>query len=327
MGGRRGRGRMIARFVLRRLLELALTLVAASFLVFGAVHLAPGRPETFLLGGRAASPEALAAIRAQYHLDDPFFLQYLKWAGGVLTGDLGRSMQYRSPVLGLIEARLPSTLLLITMAAVLVVVLGIGLGRLAAVGGPATDSAVLVGTSVALGTPSFVAAIGLLWVFSVQLGWFPTIGSGDGLPDMIYHLTLPSLALALYWTGWLARVTRGAMKDQLALEHVTVARSRGLPERLVIRRHVLRNALGPVATVSGLTLSGLVISTVLVEAAFGIGGLGALLESSVQVKDFPVVQAITLLVVALFTVTNLIVDLCYPLVDPRVRLGVRSDAG
>ncbi|WP_327088895.1 ABC transporter permease [Nonomuraea sp. NBC_01738] len=317
---------MIARFLSRRLLEAALTLAAASFLVFGAVHLAPGSPETFLLGGRAASPQALAAIRAQYHLDDPFLLRYLKWAGDALTGDLGRSMQYRGPVLDLIEARLPSTLLLITMAAVLVVVLGIGLGQLAAVRGGTAGSAVLVGTSVALGTPSFVAAIGLLWVFSVQLGWFPTIGSGDGLPDMIYHLTLPSLALALYWIGWLARVTRGAMRDQLALDHVTVARGRGLPERLVIRRHVLRNALGPIVTVSGLTISGLVISTVLVEAAFGLGGLGALLESSVQVKDFPVVQAITLLVVALFTLTNLLVDLCYPLVDPRIRLGARSDA-
>lgn len=314
---------MIARFLLRRVLEAALTLAAASFLVFGAVHLAPGSPETFLLGGRAASPRALAAIRAQYHLDDPFLLQYLKWGRGVLSGDLGRSMQYRGPVLELIEARLPSTLLLITMAAVLVVVLGVGLGRVAAVRGGVTDSVVLVGTSVALGTPSFVAAIGLLWVFSVQLGWFPTIGSGEGAADMVYHLALPSVALAMYWTGWLARVTRGAMRDQLGLDHVTVALSRGLRERPVIRRHVLRNALGPIVTVSGLTISGLVISTVLVEAAFGIGGLGALLESSVQVKDFPVVQAITLLVVALFTVTNLIVDLCYPLVDPRVRLGAR----
>ncbi|WP_433359557.1 ABC transporter permease [Streptosporangium sp. CA-115845] len=317
---------MIVRFLVRRLLETASSLVAASFLVFGALYLAPGSPETFLLGGRAAGPEALAAIRVQYHLDDPFVVQYVKWAGGVVTGDLGRSMQYRSPVLGLIEARLPSTLLLVTMAAVLVVFFGIGLGRLAAVRGGVADSAVLVGTSVALGTPSFVAAIGLLWVFSVQLGWFPTIGSGSGLGGMIYHLALPSIALALYWTGWLARVTRSAMLDQFGLEHVTVARSRGLPERAVIRRHVLRNALGPIVTVSGLTLSGLVISTVLVEAAFGIGGLGALLESSVQVKDFPVVQAIALLVVALFTLTNLIVDLCHPLVDPRARLGARSGA-
>lgn len=308
---------MIAAFVLRRLAGLAATLGAASFLIFGAVHLAPGRPETFLLGGRAASPEALAAIRARHHLDDPFLLQYGKWLGRMVTGDLGQSMQYRSPVLGLIEARLPGTLLLVAMAALLVIVFGVGLGWVSAVRGGSADAAILVGTSVALATPSFVAAIGLLWLFSVRLGWFPTIGGGRGLGDMIYHLTLPSIALSLYWIGVLTRVTRAAMLDQLGREHVEVARSRGIPERAVIRRHVLRNALGPIATMSGLTVAGLVISTVLVESAFGLGGLGEFLARSVAVKDFPVVQAVSLLVVALFVLVNLLVDLLQPLIDPR----------
>ncbi|GIG61602.1 ABC transporter permease [Longispora fulva] len=315
---------MIIRFLIRRLLELTGTLVAASFLVFGAVYLAPGKPETFLLGGRSATPEAKAAIRAQYHLDDPFLVQYYKWLGQVLTGDLGRSVQYRRPVLGLIEARLPSTLLLIAMALVLVVVFGIGLGWLSALRGGATDKAVLVGTSVAVGTPSFVAAIVLIWLFSVSLGWFPSTGSGAGLADMVYHLTLPATALALYWVGVLARVTRTTMLDEMGRDHVTVARSRGIGESAVIRRHVFRNALGGIATMSGLTVSGLVVSTVLVEAAFGLGGLGNLLQSSVSVKDFPVVQAISLLIVALFVVVNLVVDLTFPLIDPRVRLGARS---
>ncbi|MGY0235965.1 ABC transporter permease [Longispora urticae] len=314
---------MILRFLIRRLLELTGTLVAASFLVFGAVYLAPGKPESFLLGGRSATPEARAAIRAQYHLDDPFPVQYYKWLGQVLTGDLGRSVQYRSPVLGLIEARLPSTLLLISMALVLVVVFGIGLGWISALRGGATDSAILVGTSVAVGTPSFVAAIALIWLFSVTLGWFPTTGSGEGFFDMVYHLALPSTALALYWVGVLARVTRTTMLDEMGRDHVTVARSRGLAESTVIRRHVFRNALGGIATLSGLTVSGLVVSTVLVEAAFGLGGIGDLLQSSVAVKDFPVVQAISLLIVALFVLVNLVVDLAFPLIDPRVRLGTR----
>ncbi|MFD1932242.1 ABC transporter permease [Nonomuraea mangrovi] len=315
---------MIAGFLMRRLAGLAATLVAASFLVFGAVYLAPGRPETFLLGGRAANPEALAAIRAQYHLDDPFLIQYGTWLGRMVAGDLGQSVQYRSPVLGLIEARLPSTLLLIAMAAVLVVVVGVGLGWVSAVRGGGADSAILVATTVALGTPSFVAAIVLLWLFSVRLGWFPTIGSGHGLGDMIYHLVLPSVALSLYWIGVLTRVTRTSMLDQLGREHVEVARSRGIPERTVILRHVLRNALGPITTMSGLTISGLVISTVLVESAFGLGGLGELLARSVSVKDFPVVQAVCLLIVALFALINLVVDLLYPLIDPRVGLSTGS---
>jgi peptide/nickel transport system permease protein len=312
----------VARFLIRRLIELTVTLAAASFLVFGAVYLAPGKPETFLLGGRSASPEALAAIRAHYHLDDPFLVQYLKWLGGMVHGDFGRSIEYKSPVLGLIASRLPSTLMLIALSAVLVAVLGIGLGWISARrAGRAADSAVLVGTSVAVGTPSFVAAIVLIWLFAVKLGWYPTTGSGSGFGDMLHHLTLPALALALYWVGVLSRVTRSAMLAELDKEHVAVAVSRGIPERTVIRRHVFRNALGGIATMSGLTISGLVISTVLVESAFGLNGIGAFLDTSVSVKDFPVVQAVSLLIVALFVFVNLVVDLCYPLLDPRVRLG------
>ncbi|WP_327358259.1 ABC transporter permease [Streptomyces sp. NBC_01304] len=314
------------RFLLRRLTELVLTLLAASFLVYGSVFLAPGKPETFLLGGRGANPEALAAIRAQYHLDEPFAVQYAKWLGSALTGDFGQSVQYRSDVLGLVGARLPGTLVLIAMAATLVIVVGLVLGWVGAVRGGALDSAVLVGTSVAVATPSFVAAIVLLAVFSVQLGWFPTLGSGAGPLDMLYHLTLPSIALALPFVGVLARVTRAAMLEQLGREHVAVARSRGIPERTVIRRHVLRNALGTVVTQGGLTLSGLVICTILVESAFGLGGLGEFLARSVTVKDYPVVQAVSLLVVGLFVLVNLVIDLVHPWLDPRVALGTRSAA-
>ncbi|WP_413563204.1 ABC transporter permease [Catenulispora pinistramenti] len=315
------------RFAARRAVELAVTLLAASFLIFSAVYLAPGRPETFLLGGRSATPEALASIRAHYHLNDPFPVQYWRWLTQMAHGDFGTSIQYRAPVLHLLTARLPGTLMLIGMAAVLVAVLGIGAGRLSARRpGGLVDQAVLVVTSVAVGTPSFVAAIVLIWVFSVRLGWFPSIGSGSGFFDMAYHLTLPALALSLYWVGTLARVTRAAMLAELSKEHVAVARSRGIPERIVLRRHVFRNAAGGIATMSGLTITGLVVSTVLVESAFGLGGIGAFLDSSVSVKDFPVVQAISLLIVTVFVAVNLVVDLTYPLLDPRVRLGARNSA-
>ncbi|MER6999734.1 ABC transporter permease [Streptomyces sp. NPDC000410] len=312
------------RFAVRRVAEMAATLLVASFVVFGAMYLAPGSPASFLLSGRSASPEALAAVNAQYHLDDPFAVRYLRWLGDMAQGDFGRSLTYRTDVSRLLADRLPTTLLLVTMALVVVVAVGLFLGRLAAVRGGATDSTVLVATTLAVGTPSFVAAVLLQGLFAVNLGWFPSSGAGDGFLDTVWHLTLPAIALALYLIGMLARVTRSAMLEALGSEHVTVARSRGVPERQVIRRHVLRNSLGTVLTTGGLIISTLLVCTILVETAFSIGGIGQLLELATTTKDFPTVQAISLIIVALFMVVNLLVDLLLPLVDVRITLGSRE---
>lgn len=314
------------RFAARRVAEMAATLLVASFVVFGAMYLAPGSPASFLLAGRSASPEALASINAQYHLDDPFLVRYFRWLGDMLQGDFGRSITYRTDVSRLLADRLPVTLLLVAMALVVVVAVGLLLGRIAAVRGGATDSTVLVTTTFAVGTPSFVAAVLLQGLFAVRLGWFPSSGAGDGLGDMLWHLTLPAIALALYLIGMLARVTRSAMLEALDSEHVTVARSRGVPERQVIRRHVFHNSLGTILTTGGLIVSTLLVCTILVETAFSIGGIGQLLELSTTTKDFPTVQAISLIIVALFMIVNLIVDLLLPLVDPRITLGTRGAA-
>ncbi|GAA1273558.1 ABC transporter permease [Kitasatospora nipponensis] len=316
----------VLRFAARRLAEMAATLLGASFVIFGAMYLAPGNPASFLLSGRSASPQALKAINDQYHLNDPFAVQYLRWLGQVLHGDFGRSIEYRTDVSTLLADRLPSTLLLVALALVLVVLLGLALGWIGAVRGGATDSTILVTTTFAVGTPSFVAAVLLQGLFAVKLGWFPSGGTGSGLPDQLWHLTLPAVALALYLIGMLARVTRAAMLEVLGQEHVTVARSRGVPEGRLIRRHVFRNALGTVLTTGGLIVSTLLICTVLVESAFNVGGIGQLLELSTTTKDFPVVQAISLIIVALFMTVNLLVDLLHPLVDPRVTLTRRRSA-
>ncbi|WP_424217075.1 ABC transporter permease (plasmid) [Streptomyces sp. BI20] len=315
-----------AAFAARRLGETLATLLLASFLVFGATALAPGDPASFLLAGRSASPEALAAVRARHHLDDPFLVRYGHWLGDVLHGDLGRSLTHRTDVSRLLADRLPTTLLLVAMALLLVLALGLFLGRLAAVRGGAVDTGVLITTTLALGTPSFVAAVLLQGLFAVDLGWFPTGGAGDGLLDRLWHLTLPAVALALYLVGMLARITRSTMLDGLAADHVTVARARGVPERLVIRRHVVRNALGTVLTTGGLIVSTLLVCTVLVETAFSVGGIGSLLELATSTKDFATVQAVALIIVALFCLVNLLVDLLLPLVDPRVTLGTRGAA-
>ncbi|MEU4550208.1 ABC transporter permease [Nonomuraea dietziae] len=321
--GHRGGG-LMAGFLLWRLAGMAAILGASSVLVFGALQLAPGDPASFLLSGRSATPEAIAAIRAQYRLDDPLPVQYLHWIGGVLTGDFGRSVQFRTDVGGLIASRAPITLTLIGMAFALTMVLGVALGVWSATRPGAVDKAVLVGSSVAVATPSFVLGFVLIAVFSVNLGWFPSIGVGEGLADRLHHLTLPAVALALTFAGVLSRVSRTAMIDQLGQEYVTVARGRGVPERTIVRRHVLRGAMTVTLTYGGLLVPGLLVSTVLVETAFGVNGLGQLLQYSVTVKDFPVVQALTLLTVAVFVLANLVVDLLAPLADPRLRLGAVS---
>ena len=316
----------LLRFAARRLAEMAATLLGASFAIFGMLYLAPGNPADFLLSGRAATPAALHAIDVEYHLNDPFVVQYFRWLGQMLHGDFGRSIEYRTPVSTLLGARLPTTMLLVAMALVLVLVFGLVLGWISAVRGGAVDSGILIATTFAVGTPSFVAAILLQGLFSVELHWFPSGGAGSGLPSKLWHLALPAVALALYLIGLLARVTRSAMLEALDHEHVAAARSRGIPERQVIRRHVFRNSLGTVLTMGGLIVSTLVVCTVLVESAFSVDGIGQLLDLSTTTKDFPVVQAISLIIVALFMVVNLLVDLVHPLVDPRVTLGTRSAA-
>ncbi|MFJ5723072.1 ABC transporter permease [Streptomyces sp. NPDC093149] len=311
----------MTRYLMSRLVGLMTVLLVTSFIVFGTVHLAPGDPVTFLLHGRPATADAVAALRAQYHLDDPLPVQYAKWLGGVLRGDFGRSTQFHQDVGSLIASRLPGTALLVGYAALLVGVLGVTGGIMAALRPGAVDRTVLLGTGVATATPSFVSAIALVSLFSVQLGWFPGPGSTpEGLGDRLYHLTLPAFALAITFAGLLARVTRSAMLDQLGREHVEVARARGVARGAVVRRHVLRNALGPIVTVGGTMLAGLLISTSIVETAFNVSGIGSLLVQAVTAKDFAVVQAITLLSVAAFVVVNLLVDLLVPVVDPRLSL-------
>jgi peptide/nickel transport system permease protein len=309
------------RQIFERLAGTLTTLVLSSFVIFSSLFLAPGDTASYLLRGRAVSPEALEAIRRQYRLDDPFLVQYVNWIRGIVSGDMGQSTQFRQDVAELLAARAPTTLLLIVYSGLIVVVVGLILGTIAATRGGIVDKIVLIGTSIATATPSFVAAIFLMGFLSVQLGWFPTFGNGEGLVDRLYHLTLPAIALGFTLLGLLARVTRASMMNTMQLEHVEVARSRGLPERTVTRRHILRNSLGPILTVTGAMISALLVSTVIVETAFGLSGLGSLLVQGVTARDFPVVQAIALLGVVIFVISNLVLDLLYPLIDPRIKLG------
>jgi peptide/nickel transport system permease protein len=313
--------RTTARFLGGRLAGMVLTLVVTSFVIFMALYAAPGDPESFLFQGRSPSPETLEAVRRQYHLDAPVLQQFWLWVTGIVRGDFGRSIQFRQDVGGLIGSRLPTTLLLVALATLLMLVFGLLLGVLSAVRPGPVDKTVLLGSTVAVATPTFIAAVVLIGVFAVRLGWFPTIGNGSGLIDRLHHLVLPAVALAASLIGLLARVTRAAMLVELDREHVAVARARGIPDRLVVRRHALKGALPAVLTLSGTVVAGLFVGSAVVETAFGLSGVGQLLVQSVSTKDFPVVQAICLLLVSAFVVTNLLVDVALPWIDPRVRLG------
>ncbi|UBH04658.1 glutathione ABC transporter permease [Leucobacter sp. Psy1] len=320
-----GRWRRTARFIAGRVIGLALTLVAASLVVFFSRFVVPGDPARFLLRGRSPSEEAIAEVTRQYGLDLPPLQQYLNWAGGILQGDFGRSLQYRDDVSTVLLQRLPVTLELVALAAVFIVVLGLAAGVLASLRrGRPTDRVILV-VSTALGAiPSFVIAILLIAIFAVQLGWFPSFGSGDEGLDRFVHLILPALALGLTFVALVTRVTRSSMNEQFVREHVEVATSRGLTRPSVVLRHVLRNAISPILLVSGVLVAGLLVSSAIVEQTFGLAGIGSLLVQSVDRLDFPVVQAIVLVVVIAFVTVNTIVDIIQPLIDPRIAAGTET---
>ena len=303
----------------RHVLGLAVTAWVSTIVIFGALAIAPGSPIAFLSGGRTLSPQEKAALTSYYHLDNPLWQRYWDWLKALLQGNLGTSVAFHEPVSTVLMPRLETTLFLVAYAGLLIVVVGVALGIVAAKARPAIDGAITALTTIGLATPPFVAAVGLTLVFAVHLTWFPVFGSGTGFVGRIVHLTLPAVSLAIGGVALIARITRAAVRAELASEHVETARSRGLSEVRVLRRHAVRNALIPVTTASGLTIGALLAGTTVVETAFGVNGGGSLLVQSVQDKDIPVVQAACLLLVLAFAIINSAVDLLYSLIDPRIR--------
>ncbi|MFD5598914.1 ABC transporter permease [Leucobacter sp. NPDC058333] len=305
---------------LRRVGGMLLTLLIASFIIFAAMYAAPGDPVTFLIGNpENLTPERIASVRAQYHLDEPMLAQYWHWVSGVVTGDFGRSFQYHQPVAAILAARVPITLALVGYASVLLAIGGIGLGVLAAVRrGKPTDTAIVGGTTLAASIPSFVLGIALVALFAVQLGWFPVAGAGAGGLDRLWALTLPALTLAIGALAIVSRVTRQSMIEQFSSEHVEAARATGLAERFVVRDHVLRGSWGPIITMVALVIASMIAGTVAVETVFGISGVGSLLVDAINTHDFPVVQSVLLFMVVAYMVVTTVVDLLLPVLDPRI---------
>ena len=294
-------------------------LLVLSFIVFSLMYLAPGDIVKNLLGNRPSSPDAVAAIRAQYHLDDPFLVQYVRWLGGFVTGDLGESIRLQTSVADAISSRVGLTAALCGIAFVIALVVAIPLGVRSAVrAGGVSDRTASALAVVGLSAPTFAVGLLLLYVFAYYLPVFPVYGAGSGGLDTLWHLVLPAITLALGLGAIILKLTRTAMLRELEADYVTSARARGLSERSV-QRIALRNAAIPIVTGASLVLTFLVGGTVLAETTFALPGLGTLLQDSVLFKDIAVVQSLTLLVAIVIAVIALLADIAYILLDPRVR--------
>lgn len=307
-------------FIGRRLLAMVGLLFLLSFGVFLLIYLAPGDPVDSLLPLLERDPTAVAAVEEKYHLNDSFLQQYWLWLQNALQFDLGDSTMSQQPVTRAIQLRVGVSLFLGLYAFVLAMVFGITLGILSALRRRSSiDRGIVAASIVGVSTPAFVSATLLIFLFSVQLTWFPAFGPGDGFTGRLYHLTLPAVAIAIGAMTLVLRLTRAALIGVLEQDYITFAVARGVRGRLLLVGYLLRNGLIPVVTAGGILLAGLLTGAVIVENVFGIPGIGQLFLESIQQKDVPVVQGIVLVIGVVVIVVNLLTDLLYVAVDPRIR--------
>lgn len=302
-------------YIIRRVLQSFIVLIGVSIAVAAMTQFVPGDPAVAILG-ETASPEALATLREEMGLNDPFHVQYWRFIERLVTeGSLGTSIRTNREVLVEIGDRLPNTMILTFGAVILSSVIGISSGVLAAVKrGTPIDAGVLVATTAGLSLPSFWIALLMIWLFSVNLGWLPVTGAGSWK-----HGIMPILSLSIQSVATKSRLTRSAMLESLSQDYIRTGRAKGLRENQVVLIHALRNALLPVLTIIGLQFGALLGGAFITEVIFGWPGVGQLAVNSILQRDFPVVQGTVLLVTSAFVVTNLLVDIAYAWVDPRIR--------
>ena len=309
-------------FLTRRLLQIVPTIVLVSMLIFGLQQLLPGDP-ALIMAGEERDPAVLAQIREQYRLNDPVPVRYLFWAKGVLTGDLGESMRLKSSVASLVEEKLPVTLQLGAMALLFALGIGIPAGIVSAVKKEtAWDYAANVFALWGLSTPNFWLGILLIFLFSVTLGWLPASGYvplGEDWRQSLGTTIMPAFVLGNALAAVLMRHTRGAMLQAMGADYVRTARAKGLQEGRVVLKHALRNAMTPVITLGALEFGTLLSGAVLTEQVFTIPGFGKLIVDSVFNRDYAVVQGVVLVTSTIYITLNLLADIAYMLVNPRLR--------
>jgi peptide/nickel transport system permease protein len=312
----------VFRYLLQRVATIVPTLVLVSILVFGLQQLLPG-DAAIILAGEDRDPAAVAHLREKLHLDRPLPVRYAYWIGGVLRGDLGDSLRIQKPVVELVREKLPVTLQLASMAIMIAILIGVTAGVISAVKkDTAWDYAANVFALWGLSTPNFWLGILLILLFAVQLGWLPASGYVSPFEDLKGNLAamiMPAFVLGNSFAAVLMRHTRSAMLQVLSADYVRTARAKGLAERVVILKHALRNALIPVITLGALGFGELLGGTVLTETVFSIPGFGKLIVDAVFNRDYAVVQGVVLFTATAYILLNLLADLAYFLVNPRMR--------
>jgi peptide/nickel transport system permease protein len=311
-------------YILNRLLSIILTLFLISVITFGITNILPGDVATMIMGTQS-NPAALAGLRESLGLNDPIVMQYGRWISGLLTGDWGNSLVFKQPIAELVIQKMKASSLIVVMSMAIALACAVPLGVWAAVHrnrwqDTVSSSSALLGISL----PDFFWGIVMILLFARTLGWFPSSGFADPAQDFgraLIHAFLPSLALGLGLMAHLTRMTRSTMTGILEQEFIRVSRAKGLAERTVIWRYALANAIGPVMTVAGLQVGYLFGSIIVVETLFNYTGMGWLTYQALLNRDVPLIQATVFVIAAVVMLTNLIVDLLYLLVDPRIRLG------
>ncbi|HTD05210.1 ABC transporter permease [Undibacterium sp.] len=311
------------KFIAKRIAMAVPTVLIVSILVFVMIRLIPGDPIVLMLGD-SGNPDLVREMRAALGLDRSLPAQFIVWISHVLVGDLGTSVTTKEPVLNLILSHFPVTAQIVLMATFVAALIAIPAGLLAAwLQNRKTDTAIVSTTIVLVSIPSFWSGIILIWIFGVKLDWLPTYGfqsiSDVGWSGMRY-LILPVLAIAMSEVAVLTRMIRASAIDVLRLEYIAHARAKGLSERRVLLRHTLPNAFGPALTVIGLILGHLLSGAAVIETVFTLPGIGRLLVESIYARDYPVVQGCLLFIALMYVLVNLIVDLLYPLFDPRIKM-------
>ncbi|MGQ9841797.1 MAG: nickel ABC transporter permease [Anaerolineae bacterium] len=312
-------------YLARRTLTLLPILLLMSIMVFALIRMVPGDPIDVMYGSEGMDEVRRAALSRALGLDQPVVVQYGKWLWRAVQGDLGNSYRAGMPVLQLVAQRLPATLLLSFAALFLSLLIALPLGLLAAVKrNSGLDMAAMIFAILGISLPNFWSGILLVLVFAVWLGWLPSIGYVSPLEDFfksLRHLILPAITLGWALSGVTTRLARSSLLEELGKDYVRTARGKGLAERTVLLTHALRNALIPTVTMVGLQLGFLIGGTVVVETVFAWPGVGLLVVDSILARDYPVVQGIVLVIAVVVVLVNLLVDVIYTLLDPRIRLG------